>query len=882
MVVSRLSSEFITDAVFHWVLPMAVMLGLYLLFVNYTYRVYERLDIDRIWKLFIKWGIIIGVVVATWVTVTNASWFQSFVGLTKSGADWISNTDQAQAAMVYGGSWWQNIIQFILNWLPTYFRAFVIVFTIATIIFIQSLIWRVQFTRAANIILSVVILFPYLTIKYLFGYQTPFFDFIQSRLFVAKLKENLNDSYFDALQGKDFESGAGGTVQSQRIKATTVAIRQTKSRIRTSAGVRRAELVTRNSRETDTDRLIELALKGLGQRLVAPSIRFQDEPILNVSRGGYVFDSDVAYNSGDALGQWRSIFINPLAVDNQVRNGGAGIVKTFGKVLYGIFQYIVHFTPPSIYERVSAREIKLYTPDTTAEKAQYKAQQNLDLSVIPEPVDPETGNDVETQTAIARKVAMDRINDVTNALNTYKLGGAFDRVLVGGNTAIYQYTLPRSADLPTDFSKVAEGIANMLKTPDLPIISISAGVLSVSIVNGVNIPVDFRKMISNRQKGMKSLISGIAGVDAMGENIYVELGDKVPHMILFGKTGTGKTVTIMTILYSIMSSVDPSKLKIAYIDGKGNSFEFMRTDNKDSENYHPNPFTYAQPADASGDIDYARAVLKHFEKETRRRIEIFKQRGISKLSEFNKRYPDEALPEILVVCDEFSAITDQDNLLKSSELAEYGVVDTFEYLAKMSRSVGIRLLLANQTARKEKVPGKITANIGGRISLGVTEPIESDIALPDSNIAVHLISQPGEFYSTMNGVRNAEHGNSPYLPDEVMYKLNDSLEKRFGHHDYVITREEIMEEIYGEQGGDDDVTMQYDVPDPIPTVDTPIDELLYIIGRYPEWAKANENSLVFTRNKDVNADSPSVRRKNKEALKNALASAGESKSKAVL
>lgn len=882
MVVSRLSSEFITDAVFHWILPIAVMLGLYLLFVNYMYRVYERMDIDRIWKLFIKWGIIIGVVVAAWITITNANWFQSFVGLTKSGADWISNTDQAQTAMAYGGSWWQNIIQFILNWLPSYFRAFVIVFTISTIIFIQSLIWRIQFTRAANIMLSVVILFPYLTIKYLFGHQTPFFDFVQSRLFVAKLKENLNDSYFDALQGKEFESGAGGTVQSQRIKATTIAIRQTKSRIKTAAGVRRAELVTRNSRETDTDRLIELALKGLGQRLVASSIRFQDEPILNVSRGGYVFDSDVAYNSGDALGQWRSIFINPLAEDNQVRNGGAGIVKTFGKVLFGIFQYVVHFTPPAIYERVSAREIKLYTPDTTAEKAQYKAQQNLDLSVIPEPVDPETGNDVDTQTAIAQKVAMDRINDVTNALNTYKLGGAFDRVLVGGNTAIYQYTLPRSADFPTDFSKAAEGIANMLKTPDLPVISISAGVLSVSIVNGVNIPVDFRKMIENRPKGMKSLISGIAGVDAMGENIYVELGDKVPHMILFGKTGTGKTVTIMTILYSIMSSVDPSKLKIAYIDGKGNSFEFMRTDNKDSENYHPNPFTYAQPADASGDIDYARAMLKHFEKETRRRIEIFKQRGISKLSEFNKRYPDEALPEILVVCDEFSAITDQDNLLKSSELAEYGVVDTFEYLAKMARSVGIRLLLANQTARKEKVPGKITANIGGRISLGVTEPIESDIALPDSNIAVHLISQPGEFYSTMNGVRNAEHGNSPYLPDEVMYKLNDSLEKRFGHHDYVVTREEIMEEIYGEQGGDDEATMQYDVPDPIPTVDTPIDELLYIIGRYPEWAKANENSLVFTRNKDVNADSPSVRRKNKEALKNALASAGDSKSKAVL
>lgn len=861
----------LTDILFEWIFPFAVMLGLYLILVNYLYRVYERMDIDEIWKRFVRLGIIAGVLVGLVIFIANLTWFQELIGITMTAGDWLFNTEQAQTAVSVGGSWWQKALQFVFSWLPYYFRAFVIVWFISTIIFIQSLIWRVQFTRAANIILSTIILFPYLTIKYLFGHQTPFFDFVQSRLFVAKLKENLNDSYFDAIQGKDdFDKGAGGTVHNQRIKAATIAIRQTKSKIRTSGGVRRAELVTRNSRETDTDRLIEMALKGLGQRLIASSIRFQDEPVLNVSRGGYVFDSDVAYSSGDMLGQWRSIFINPFAEDNRVSNGGEGAIKTYGSVLSGVFNYITHFTPPAVYDRIADREIRLYTPDTTAEKSKYKAQNNLDLSVVPTPEDVDTGNDIETQTALAQKVAKERINDVTNALNTYKLSGAFDRVLVGGNTAVYQYTLPRSADLPSDFSKAAEGIANMLKTPDLPIISISAGVLSLSMVNGVNIPVDFRNMIKNRTKGMKSIISGIAGVDAMGNNINVELGDVTPHMILFGKTGTGKTVTIMTILYSVMAAVDPTQLKIAYIDGKGNSFEFMRTDNNDSDHYHPNPFTYSQPADASGDIDYARAMLKHMEKETRRRIELFKQRGVSKISEFNKRFPDEALYEILLVVDEFSAITDQDNNLKSSELAEYGVIDTFEYLAKMARSVGIRLLLANQTARKEKVPGKISANIGGRLSLGVTEPIESDIALPDSGIAVHLINQPGEFYSTMNGIRNPEHGNSPYLSDDVMYKLNNSLEEKFGHHDYVVTRDEIMEEIYGEQGGEDNSIAQYDVPDPMPTENTPIDELLYIISKYPEWAKANENSLVFTRNKDVNADSPSERRKNKEALKNAL------------
>ncbi|HLQ97030.1 MAG TPA: hypothetical protein VK108_11770, partial [Pseudogracilibacillus sp.] len=387
--------EFVTDFVFKWMFPVAIMLGLYLLFVNYLYRVYEKLDIDEIWKKFVRSGIAVGIIIGIIVFVVNSGWFQRLSGITVEAGDWLFNTDQAQTAISYSGSWWQKVIQFILTWFPYYFRAFVIVWFLSTIIFIQSLIWRVQFTRAANIILSAIILYPYLMIKYLFGYQTPFFDFVQSRVFIAKLKENLNDSYFEAIQGKDnFDKGAGGTVFNQRIKMATIAIRQTKSRITTSGGVRRAELVTRNSRETDSDRLIEVALKGLGQRLVAPSIRFQDEPVLNVSRGGYVFDSDVAHNPGDILGEWKSIFINPFSADNQVRHGGKGTFKTFIGVVVGVFKYIAHFTPPAIYERIKNREINLYTPDTTAEKSKYKAQQNLDLSVVPTPTDVDTGNDV--------------------------------------------------------------------------------------------------------------------------------------------------------------------------------------------------------------------------------------------------------------------------------------------------------------------------------------------------------------------------------------------------------------------------------------------------------------------------------------------------------
>ena len=127
-------------------------------------------------------------------------------------------------------------------------------------------------------------------------------------------------------------------------------------------------------------------------------------------------------------------------------------------------------------------------------------------------------------------------------------------------------------------------------------------------------------------------------------------------------------------------------------------------------------------------------------------------------------------------------------------MVKKGTIDKFEYLAKMARSVGIRLLLANQSARKELVPGKIAANITGRVSLGVSEPIEAEIALPETGIKVNLVNQPGEFYSIMNGPTHPEHGNSPYIPQKVANVLNDKLTEKFGKAEYVKTRDQIMEE----------------------------------------------------------------------------------------
>lgn len=867
----------VLHAIFYWILPLSITLGAFFIFLRLSHKSYEKIDWDRVWGVLLHLGIFAGIIAGIYFLFVFIVPLKHGLDTVGKYLDWIGSFDFIENINKQIGAWWHNLISFLATWVPVYARAFIIVWVPATLIWIQSLIWRIKFTRAANIVVRTIALFPYLSFKYFLGYQTPFFDYVQGKIYIAKIKENISDSFFEALQGKDdtgkaFDKGQGGTERNQKIKAVALAIRQTHCSVKTANGVRHAQITVRHSRETATDQVIEQQLKGQGLRLSAPSIRFQEDPVLNPDKGGYIFDSDVQYSASDALGSWNAIFSNPFSADKKIKNGGDGAVKAIGDMYKSIANYVVHLTPSAIYEKIEGLAKSKYTPDLSSTKAKYKAQQNLDLSVVPEPVDPDTGASIEMLKEKAMKVANDRVSEISDALTRFKINASFDNVEVGGNTAVYTYTLSRSANLPTDWSRIQEGLASLLKTTDIPIIRTTKGNLLVTMVNGVNIPVDFREMIEKRPKGMPGIISGIAGEDAMGNLIDFNLGDKIPHAMLFGKTGTGKTVLIMNIIYSMMSATDPDHLKIVFVDGKGNSFEFMRTDNEDAPSYHPNPYVYAQPADGSGDIDYARALVQHMVRECRRRIELFKKKGVSKLVEFNRKYPDEAMPEILMVVDEFSALTDSDANLKASELAEKGMTDAFEYLAKMARSVGIRMLLANQTARKEKVPGRITANIPGRISLGVTEPIESDIALPDSGIAVNLIQQPGEFYSIMHGARNAEHGNTPYLPDDVMYALNDGLEKKFGHHDYVITRDEVMKEM--DDGADisnKEANTAYQIPNPLPTAQTNVYDLISIVHQYPEWASANKDSKIFSHNEDFfKGNTPQTVKSMKQKLEIAL------------
>lgn len=865
----------LTDLIIGYIMPYGVWLGVAYIIFHQLEEHYSKADLDDFWKRkVVKWSAIIGAFAIFWRMLKlivipwllKQAWYSALVQLLSRFWDWLNQYGVITTIVSY---YMKVYIPIKINFIDPYWShwmdSLVVMTGICAIVYPLSLYWRVSFARAVNILLRVILFFPYI-FSYLWGYQTPIEDIFLASKIKAKLRENLNDSYDDALQGYDengkkFENGAGGTSSTQTKKATALAMRRSSVKVRTTMdGTRKAKLFVLQSREAETDRSIEGALKGFGERVSGDSIYFPSDVTYSQKDKGYVLDSSVPFNAGTNLGSWTSVFVDPLAIDNKVSVGGRGFIKVYSEIIVETFKYLLHLTPLAVYQRIVATAENKFKIDTSAEKAKYKVQHNLDLSVLDEPKDPDTGNDIATQRKIAIQHANARIKDITNALSMFKISGQFAGVQVGGNTAIYEYTLPPDPNLPNDFNKIQENMAQILRIKSKPIIKLNAGQLSVSIDNGVNIPISFADMIKRRKQGVSNIISGMVGIDAMGEPIYFELGDKNPHAMFFGKTGTGKTVSLEDILYSVMDATDPKHLRIAYVDGKGNSFEFM---SKDSS--HPNPFTYAPPGDASGDIEYSRAVIMSMEAETRRRIDLFKKAEVAKLSEYNKMMEEqgkEILPEILFVVDEFSAITQQDQTLRGEDAIKKNTVDKFEYIAKMSRSVGIRMLLANQSARKELVPGKISANVTGRVSLGVSEPIEAEIALPETGIAVNLLSQPGEFYSIMNGPMNPEHGNSPYIPQEQMNRLNDALIKKFGPCEYVMTREDILAiaEKKNEEGnkeGSADKPKSYPVPNPAPTKETPLDEIAKLDDKYLPWLA--DNLEVVSANNESLSSNPAKR-----------------------
>jgi len=286
---------------------------------------------------------------------------------------------------------------------------------------------------------------------------------------------------------------------------------------------------------------------------------------------------------------------------------------------------------------------------------------------------------------------------------------------------------------------------------------------------GVEIPalhpqeVSFKEMLLHyQQKSRKLLIPILLGKAINGDWVFADLA-KMPHCLIAGATGSGKSVCINTIVMSILMNARPEEVKLLMVDPK--KVELTQ--------YSRLPHMIAPViTEAHG----AYAALQWLVKEMQVRYEILKQLGLRNITAFNMRkinkdieaslnipIPDQ-MPMIVAIIDEFA-----DLMMVSSADLETPIAR----IAQMARAVGIHLILATQRPSREVITGIIKANIPTRISFKVASRVNSQIIL-DEQGAESLLGN-GDLLFLPPGSSQLVRAQGAYIGDEDINQIISAI-----------------------------------------------------------------------------------------------------------
>ena len=295
---------------------------------------------------------------------------------------------------------------------------------------------------------------------------------------------------------------------------------------------------------------------------------------------------------------------------------------------------------------------------------------------------------------------------------------------------------------------------------------------------GIEIPNDIQEAVyfstiynSDKMKSSKTALDIILGKSIVGEDVVIDLG-KMPHLLVAGRTGSGKSVCINTLISTIISKSTPDKVKFIMVDPK--MVELMPY----NEIPHLLVPVITEPKQAA-------VALKWAVNEMEERYKMLSKVGVRNLEGYNKLSGVNPLPYIVVVIDELADLM---------MVAPASIEESIARIAQKARAIGIHLVVATQRPSVDVITGTIKANLPSRISFAVASQIDSRTILDEMG-AEKLLGK-GDMLFRESGSPNLVRIQGAFISDEEIVKLTDYLKKK-GSPEY---REDIL------AGGlDDDV-----------------------------------------------------------------------------
>jgi len=278
---------------------------------------------------------------------------------------------------------------------------------------------------------------------------------------------------------------------------------------------------------------------------------------------------------------------------------------------------------------------------------------------------------------------------------------------------------------------------------------------------GIQVPNREREIIWLRENiessefiGTKSKLTLALGKDINGRIVTAELAG-MPHLLIAGSTGTGKSVAINAMIMSILYKATPDQVRLVLVDPK----------RLELGNYEGVPHLYTP---IITEPKLAANALRNAVREMERRLKLLAEKGVRNIDQYNKLFDEDAtrslfgedseerpIPYIVIIIDELADLM----MLDAGNVEE-----SITRLAQMARAVGIHLVLATQRPSVDVITGLIKANFPARISFRVATKVDSRTIL-DANGAEALLGR-GDMLYLPSGSARVHRLHAPFVTEK--------------------------------------------------------------------------------------------------------------------
>ena len=352
-------------------------------------------------------------------------------------------------------------------------------------------------------------------------------------------------------------------------------------------------------------------------------------------------------------------------------------------------------------------------------------------------------------------------------------------IKVNKGPVITRYELePASGVKIQRITSLSDNIALVMKATSIRIVAPvpGKGTVGVEVPNQKSTLVYLKDLLASKDyKNEPSKLKLALGKDISGAPVVTDLG-AMPHLLIAGATGSGKTICVNSIITSLLFNASPQELKFIMIDPK--RVELAAFNNL--------PHLLAPVVTDSKKVAHA---LEWLVNEMDRRYEVFAKIGVKNIDGYNRKAEKESLapvPFIVVIIDELA-----DLML----VAQQEVENMITRLAQLSRAVGIHMIIATQRPSVDVITGVIKANFPSRISFKVASKVDSRTVL-DINGAEKLLGR-GDMLFMEPGNPKPIRGQGSLVGDDEIEKLTEFItQQRKPEYEDAITKVEDQKTSY--------------------------------------------------------------------------------------